>query len=81
MLETIVADSWREVHPGARAGVLALRGVSNPVRNDMLDERKQQIEQSLRAQFAGKTKAELRTLDTIRPYADSISNLGRPTTS
>lgn len=77
MLEILVADSWREVHAGARVGVLALRGVSNPSRHEALDERKRQIEQALRAQFAGKTKADLAALDTIRAYSAFYKPFGK----
>jgi DNA/RNA-binding domain of Phe-tRNA-synthetase-like protein len=63
-----VADSWKKTHREARVGVLVLRDVSNSAHHDVLDERKRQIEDALRARFAGKTKADLGALDTIRLY-------------
>jgi DNA/RNA-binding domain of Phe-tRNA-synthetase-like protein len=77
MLEILVADSWREAHAGACVGVLALSGVSNPSHHEALDERKQQLEQTLRAQFAGKTKADLASLETIRAYTAFYKPFGK----
>jgi DNA/RNA-binding domain of Phe-tRNA-synthetase-like protein len=33
-----VDPGWRETHPGARVGLIAMRGVTNPARNDHLND-------------------------------------------
>jgi DNA/RNA-binding domain of Phe-tRNA-synthetase-like protein len=66
--DVVVADSWRAVHPDARVGVVALRNVQNPARHDGLDARRHELEASLRARFAGRSRAELGELATIQPY-------------
>ena len=67
-MPVVVADSWRAVHPDARVGVLALRNVRNPARHDLLDARRDALEASLRARFAGWSRAQLSELETIRAY-------------
>jgi DNA/RNA-binding domain of Phe-tRNA-synthetase-like protein len=67
-IEIMVADSWRKIHADARVGLLALRNVGDPTQHPLLDERKHAIEVAVRARFAGKTKADLNALDTIKAY-------------
>lgn len=66
--QILIADSWKTVHPGARVGLLALSGAANPERHEALDERKREIEEELRRRLAGKSKADLAALETIRAY-------------
>jgi DNA/RNA-binding domain of Phe-tRNA-synthetase-like protein len=66
--QILVADSWKSVHRDARVGLLALSGAMNPDRHGALDAPKREIEDALRARFAGKSKADLAALDTIRAY-------------
>jgi len=63
-----ISPTWQAAHPGAAAGVLALRDVANPPRHPLLEERKAALEQRLRDQFGGLGRAELRALPAIRPY-------------
>jgi DNA/RNA-binding domain of Phe-tRNA-synthetase-like protein len=63
-----VSESWKTTYPGAAAGILAMRGVSNPEHHAGLEARKVALEERLQTQFAGQTKAELKALPTIQAY-------------
>jgi DNA/RNA-binding domain of Phe-tRNA-synthetase-like protein len=67
-MSVVVADSWRAVHPDARVGVLRVSHVHNPARHNLLDARRDALEASLRARFAGWSRAQLSELETIRVY-------------
>jgi DNA/RNA-binding domain of Phe-tRNA-synthetase-like protein len=66
--EIVVAESWGNTHAGARVGVLALGGVDNPERHEGLDAGRRELEQTLRARFAGQSRAGLAALETIQAY-------------
>jgi DNA/RNA-binding domain of Phe-tRNA-synthetase-like protein len=63
-----VSGAWQAAYPGAALGILALRNVANPGRHPALEARKAELEERLRAQFAGQTKADLKALPTIQAY-------------
>ncbi len=63
-----VSQAWRTAYPGAVAGALALSNVANPERHPALDARKEQLERSLRARFAGQAAAALRELPPLSAY-------------
>jgi DNA/RNA-binding domain of Phe-tRNA-synthetase-like protein len=63
-----ISETWKETYPGATVGILALRNVANPKRHPALEARKAALEERLRAQFAGQTKADLKALSTIQAY-------------
>jgi DNA/RNA-binding domain of Phe-tRNA-synthetase-like protein len=63
-----LSDRWARTYPGAFIGVLALRGVVNPERNAELDQRKTELEASLRSQYASWDRATLRALPRMQPY-------------
>jgi DNA/RNA-binding domain of Phe-tRNA-synthetase-like protein len=62
-----VTDNWKEIYPGALAGVLAMSGVANPAKSQALDRRKEELEVELRTQFAGR-KQDLRALEPLAAY-------------
>ncbi len=64
----IVSQAWAATYPGATAGFLAMRNVSNPEHHAALDERKTALEAALRAQFVGKERTALAALPTIQAY-------------
>jgi DNA/RNA-binding domain of Phe-tRNA-synthetase-like protein len=57
-----------KTYPGAHAGVLAVRGAANPKKHAGLDERKDELEQTLRKRFSGKSREDLKMLPSIGPY-------------
>ncbi|MCA1554559.1 MAG: hypothetical protein LC737_09290, partial [Chloroflexi bacterium] len=77
MVNIIVSASWRAVHSDARVGVLALHHVQNPSHHPVLDAESRRIEQALREQFAGQTRAELIALDTLRAYNAFYKRFGK----
>ena len=48
MITMNVTQRFSETHPGAIAGLMVMRGVSNPVQDVLLEERKRELEQNLR---------------------------------
>lgn len=63
-----VTDSWHAAYPNAHAGILAMRSVENHASHPELEDRKQQIENQLREQFAGKGKDAIEALTPIPAY-------------
>ena len=63
-----VTDIWRTTYPGASVGILAMRDVVNPKHHPALDARKTEVENGLRARFAGQDRAALKALPTIQAY-------------
>ncbi len=64
----IVSDTWKAAFPGAAAGILAMRHVSNPDSHPALDRKKEELENQLRSRFAGSDRAELAALAPIQAY-------------
>jgi hypothetical protein len=46
-----VDPAWREAHPGANVGLIAIRGVTNPASNDRLHELASALEDDLRTRL------------------------------
>ena len=76
-LDVVVSESWRALHPDARVGVLALGNVRNSARHDLLDARREALEASLRARFAGWSRPELNALERIKAYNAFYRGFGK----
>ena len=63
-----LSPSWQATYPGALAGILVLRDVANPSQHTGLDQRKGELENLLRTQFAGFSRMDLRSLPTLQAY-------------
>lgn len=63
-----ISPGWKIAHPGAHAGVLVLRNVSNPPQNAELSKRKGDWESRLRARFAGADRKALLALPELQAY-------------
>ena len=72
-----VSESWKTAYPGAVAGILIMRNVANPERHPGLEERKEELEQQLRARFAGQDAGALKSLERIRPYVAYYKRFGK----
>jgi DNA/RNA-binding domain of Phe-tRNA-synthetase-like protein len=59
---------WKETYPGAAVGILAMADVSNPAHHEQLDGKKSALEASLRQQFEGYDRAQLRALPVLQAY-------------
>ncbi len=72
-----VSESWKTNYPGASAGILIMRGTSNPERHPALEARKAELEQELRIRFACQDASVLKNLERIRPYAAYYKRFGK----
>ena len=71
----LVSDAWKTTYPGAAVGILAMRGVANPEHHPALEQRKEELENELRARFvphtgyfAGHDRAALKELPILAAY-------------
>jgi DNA/RNA-binding domain of Phe-tRNA-synthetase-like protein len=65
-----VTSVWKSSFPGAHAGVLAMRNVSNPAHHIELEKRKTEIEEQLRSQFAGRDRAAIASHPVLQVYGE-----------
>lgn len=65
----VVSDAWQAAYPDAVVGLLAMRNVANPARHPALDQRKDVLEEGLRARFGDVAPTELKTLPRLAAYA------------
>lgn|SRR5574341_867046 len=72
-----VSDGWRTAHPGAAAGVLAMRNVGNPAQHPALEGWIAGREAELRARFAGHDRSALRALPRLQAYAAYYKRYGK----
>src|ERR1044071_5725953 len=63
-----VTSAWKSAYPGAHAGVLALRDVSNPAHHPELEKQKAALEEQVRTQFAGQDRATIASHPVLRAY-------------
>ncbi len=63
-----VSEAWESAYPGAAVGALALRDVTNPEHHIALDQRKEALEQALRARWAGQDRKAMSALSTMQSY-------------
>lgn len=68
MLE--ISSSWKSVYPGSSIGVLVMHGVVNPQQHPQLDEKKKDLEDTLRAQFSSYDRTSLRAIPVLASYRD-----------
>ena len=63
-----VTTAWRSAFPGAHAGVLIMREVSNPTKHPELEKQKGELEAALRSQFSGQDRAALSNHPILQAY-------------
>ena len=63
-----VSTAWRSAFPGAHAGILVVREVTNPAQHPGLEKRKEQLEAELRSQFAGQDRLSLSSHPVLQAY-------------
>lgn len=66
MIET--TTSWRSAYPGSSIGVLVMQGVTNPQQHLQLDEKKKDLEETLRAKFSSYDRATLKAIPVLDSY-------------
>jgi DNA/RNA-binding domain of Phe-tRNA-synthetase-like protein len=65
-----VTSKWISTFPGAHAGVLAMRNVSNPAHHAKLEKQKMELEERLRSQFAGQDRATIASHPVLKVYVE-----------
>lgn len=63
-----VSRAWSSAFPDAHAGILVMRGVSNPAEHPDLEQRKRELEGQLRARFEGQDRKIIDGLPSIQAY-------------
>ncbi len=63
-----ITQEWKYNYPDAHAGVLVLRGVTNPANHAELEKQKSDLEERLRGRFAGLDRSALLQLPELRAY-------------
>ncbi len=72
-----VDPTWREAHPGASVGVLAMRGVTNPASHDALNALATALEEDVRARLGSATRDDLRAIPPLPAYAAYYKRWGQ----
>jgi len=65
-----VTSAWKSAFPGAHAGVLAMRNISNPAHHAGLEKRKMELEAQLRLQFSGQDRATIASHPVLSVYGE-----------
>lgn len=65
-----VTPVWESSFPGAHAGILVMRNVSNPARHAELEKQKAELEEQLRSQFAGQDRAAIASHPVLQAYGE-----------
>lgn len=72
-----VSPRWREQHPGAAFGLLAVRGVTNPASHDQLNTVAGDLENDLRGAYGEMEKSALRGTPPLPAYAAYYKRWGQ----
>jgi DNA/RNA-binding domain of Phe-tRNA-synthetase-like protein len=65
-----ISSAWKTTYPEALAGVLVMRGVSNPSHSPELESKKAALEEELRARFSGQDRARIADHPVLQAYGD-----------
>jgi DNA/RNA-binding domain of Phe-tRNA-synthetase-like protein len=72
-----VDPAWREAHPGATVGVVAIRRVTNPPAHDALNARAEALERDIRARYGDTERSVLRAIPPLPAYAAYYKRWGQ----
>jgi DNA/RNA-binding domain of Phe-tRNA-synthetase-like protein len=72
-----VSPRWRQQHPGASFGLLAVRGVTNPASHEQLNAVASELETEVRATFGGLERGDLRATPPLPAYAAYYKRWGQ----
>jgi DNA/RNA-binding domain of Phe-tRNA-synthetase-like protein len=72
-----VDPSWREAHPGASVGLIALRGVTNPTSNDKLHDLASALESDVRSRLGTADRETIRAIPPLPAYAAYYKRWGQ----
>ncbi len=63
-----ITAALKSAYPGAHAGVLVMKNVTNPPQCPALDKQKEALENQIRARFSGQDRAAILALPVIQAY-------------
>ena len=66
----IISDEVKKVYPEALMGILVMKNVCNPKKHEELDRCKLELENSLRKNFTGLDRADLKNMEPLKTYND-----------
>src|SRR5688500_7824465 len=72
-----VEPTWREAHPGASVGLIALRGVTNPTSNDKLNDLASALESDVRSRLGTADRETIRAIPPLPAYAAYYKRWGQ----
>ena len=72
-----VAPRWREAHPGATVGLIAMRGVRNPASNDSLNDLAAALESDVRSRLGSADRETIRAMPPLPAYAAYYKRWGQ----
>jgi DNA/RNA-binding domain of Phe-tRNA-synthetase-like protein len=72
-----VDSRWREAHPGASVGLIAVRGVANPVSNDRLNDLASALEIDVRSRLGSADRETIRASPPLPAYAAYYKRWGQ----
>ncbi len=72
-----VDPSWREAHPGATVGLIAMRGVTNPASNDRLNDLASPLETDVRSRLGSADRETIRAIPPLPAYAAYYKRWGQ----
>jgi DNA/RNA-binding domain of Phe-tRNA-synthetase-like protein len=68
---------WREAHPGATVGLIAMRGVTNPASNDRLNHLAADLESDVRSRLRSADRETIRATPPLPAYAAYYKRWGQ----
>ena len=68
---------WREAHPGATVGLIAVRGVTNPASNDRLNDLATALETDVRSRLGSADRETIRAIPPLPAYAAYYKRWGQ----
>jgi DNA/RNA-binding domain of Phe-tRNA-synthetase-like protein len=68
---------WRDVHPGASVGLIAMRGVANPASNDNLNDLATALETDLRSRLGTADRETIRAIPPLPAYTAYYKRWGQ----
>jgi DNA/RNA-binding domain of Phe-tRNA-synthetase-like protein len=72
-----VDPHWREAHPGASVGLVAMRGVTNPASNDKLSDLASALESDVRSRLGTADRETIRAIPPLPAYAAYYKRWGQ----
>jgi DNA/RNA-binding domain of Phe-tRNA-synthetase-like protein len=72
-----VDSKWREAHPGACVGLIAMRGVANPASNDNLNDLAAALESDMRSRLGTADRESIRATPPLPAYAAYYKRWGQ----